>query len=326
VAADGRYSKRMGGENTAEGGRRSFRMRGYAGVRLDRALSEVLGVSRSRVQEMLRRGLVELDGRPAEKDYRLVGGEEVSVLPLPDEEESPLRPAPIPLRIIYQDGDIVVISKQAGLVVHPAAGHRDDTLVNALLQALPDLGEGLGGLRPGIVHRLDRDTSGLMVVARNEASLTRLQEAVRRREVRRLYLALVHGAFPAEAGTIEAPVGRDRRDRKRMAVNENGKPAVTHYRVQERLGGYTLLEVELETGRTHQIRVHLAFIGHPVAGDSVYGRGARDRRDLGLQRQFLHAHRLSLPHPADGRPLDFRDGLPEDLESVLGWLRRTAAR
>ncbi len=298
-----------------------MRMEDGAGMRLDVALSSRLGISRNRAQEMIRRGLVEVDGRRAKKDHRLVGTEVVSVMPFP-EEKSSLTPTPIPLRIVYEDDDVAVVSKQAGLVVHPAAGHRDDTLVNALLHALPDLGSLGGEVRPGIVHRLDRDTSGLMVVAKNEPTLTRLQEAVRSREVKRFYMALAHGCFPASAGTIDAPVGRDRRDRKRMAVIEEGRRAVTHYRVLESMGDLTLLELELETGRTHQIRVHLSHIGHPVAGDPVYGKGSRDRRRLGLERQFLHAWRLSFPHPSDGRQMDFRDGLPEDLQEVLERLRR----
>jgi 23S rRNA pseudouridine1911/1915/1917 synthase len=289
-------------------------------MRLDHALAMHLGISRSRVQEMVRRGLVELDGRPAEKDHRVTGKEEVSVLPLP-QEEAVLKPAPIPLRIVYQDGDIAVVSKQPGLVVHPAAGHPDDTLVNALLHALPDVGFMGGEVRPGIVHRLDRDTSGLMVVAKNEKAMQRLQEMVRRREVKREYLALVHGSLPGTSGTIDAPVGRNPRDRKKMAVTEGGRRAVTHYRVRETIGAFTLVEAELETGRTHQIRVHFSHIGHPVAGDGVYGRGARDRRELGLERQFLHAWRLSFPHPSGEGEIGLEDPLPADLQEALERLR-----
>ncbi len=297
-----------------------FSMPEHAGKRLDVALSMRLGVSRSRVQEMIRRGLVTVDGRAAGKDHRITGREELAVFPMPC-EATELEPAEIPLRVIYRDGDIAVISKQAGLVVHPAAGHRNDTLVNALLGVLPDIGAIGGELRPGIVHRLDRDTSGLLVVARNDASMERLQGMIRRREVKREYLALVHGALPGVRGTIDAPVGRDPHNRKRMKVIGDGKPSLTHYRVREICGPCTLVEVELETGRTHQIRVHFSYIGHPVVGDRVYGRGEKDLRELGLERQFLHAWRLTFPHPATGETMKFEDPLPEDLQAALERVR-----
>lgn len=288
----------------------------HAGERLDTALSSALGVSRSRAQELIGQGLVLIDGSPSGKSHRLTGVELITVRP-PLEKEYGLEAQPIPLSIIYQDKDIAVISKQAGLVVHPAAGHRDGTLVNALLHALPDLGLVGDEVRPGIVHRLDRDTSGLMVVAKHQEALGLLQGMVRRRDIRRRYLALINGAPKSTAGTIDAPVGRDPRDRKRMAVTEEGREALTNFEVLQALNGYSLVEVELITGRTHQIRVHFAYIGHPVAGDRVYGRQTQKDRTEGLRRQFLHAWRLEFLQPLTGEPLSFKDPLPADLAVVL---------
>lgn len=288
----------------------------HAGERLDTALAAVLGVSRSRVQEMMDQGLIEVDGGRAAKSHRVGGDETVTILPCP-EKEYRVGAEDIPVRIVYQDADIAVISKQPGLVVHPAAGHADGTLVNALLHALPDLGRVGDEIRPGIVHRLDRDTSGLMVVAKHEEAFVRLQEMVRQRAITRRYLALVHGTPPSASGTIDAPVGRDPRERKKMAVTGDGRPAVTHFDVLQTMPGYSLVEVELVTGRTHQIRVHFAHLGHPVAGDAVYGRHGSKGTVPGLGRQFLHAWRLELDHPLTGKPLCFRDPLPDDLSEVL---------
>ncbi len=293
-----------------------LRLPEHAGERLDIAVSAALGLSRSRVQELIQRELVLVEGRAVGKSHRLTGNETITVTN-PPEKEYGLEPQPIPLRMIYQDPDIAVVSKQAGLVVHPAAGHRDGTMVNALLHALPDLGLIGDEVRPGIVHRLDRDTSGLMVVAKHERSLARLQGMVRRREIKRRYLALIEGAPSSAAGTIDAPVGRDPRDRKRMAVTGEGKDALTDFSVLQRLSGYSLVEVELVTGRTHQIRVHFAHIGHPVAGDRVYGRQSGKNVPDGLERQFLHAWRLDLTQPLTGEPLSFTDPLPPDLSGVL---------
>lgn len=292
---------------------------GSAGKRIDIALAEYLGVSRSRVQRLISEGYVLVDGSTTSRHHRLSGEEVISLLPRPEKEYA-LMPQEIPLKVIYEDEDILVLSKQAGLVVHPAAGHPDGTLVNALLHAIPDLGEIEGEVRPGIIHRLDRDTSGLMVVAKNERSLHILQKMVRERGVKRWYLTLVHGIPPTSAGTIEAPIGRDPKDRKRMAVIEQGKPAITNFHVIETLDRFSLLEVELVTGRTHQIRVHLAYIGYPVAGDQVYGRRSGET-PLNLSRQFLHAHHLLFSHPMTGEMMDFYDPLPPDLQSVLGKLR-----
>ena len=290
------------------------------GERLDRFVSRLTGLTRTRVQRLISVGAVRVDGSMLHKNHHLRTGERVEVR-VPEPEEGGPAPQDIPISIIYQDGELAVIDKPAGLVVHPAAGHRDGTLVNALLHALDDL-SGIGGVqRPGIVHRLDRDTSGLMVVAKNDLSHVRLQEMVQDRSLKRYYLALVHGVPATRLGTIAAPVGRDPRDRKRMAVTAaGGRPATTNFRVERAFDGCALLEVELVTGRTHQIRVHLAHIGHPVAGDAEYGVQGSLERELGLKRQFLHAYRLAFPHPISGEELAFEAPLPEDLKEALGKL------
>ncbi len=290
------------------------------GVRLDRFIARVAALTRTQVQRMISAGAVEVDGSVLPKNHRLRPGEHVEVT-IPEPPETEPSPQNIPLRIVYQDLDLAVVSKPAGMVVHPAAGHREDTLVNALLYSLDGLSSVGGAARPGIVHRLDRDTSGLMVVAKNDSSHIKLKEMVRDRSVKRLYLALVHGVPSTRLGTVEAPIGRDAANRKRMAVTEEGgRHATTHFRVVEEYGDASLLEVELVTGRTHQIRVHLSYIGHAVAGDPDYGsRGSLEER-TGLRRQFLHAHKLIFPHPSDGREMSFEDPLPDDLEEALGKL------
>jgi 23S rRNA pseudouridine1911/1915/1917 synthase len=240
------------------------------------------------------------------------------VVEIPPARPTELRPEPIPLEIVYEDGELLVINKPAGLAVHPGAGRPTGTLVHAVLAHCPDLPGIGGGVRPGIVHRLDKDTSGLLVVAKTEAALRALQEQIQARRARRDYLALVHGTVAAEEGTIDAPLGRDARHRTRMAVVASGRRAVTHYRVVERFADATLLEVRLQTGRTHQIRVHCASIGHPVVGDRLYGRRSNP---WGLRRQALHAFKLSFAHPATGAEMSFVAPLPGDMEAVLGQLR-----
>jgi 23S rRNA pseudouridine1911/1915/1917 synthase len=229
---------------------------------------------------------------------------------------------------VYQDSDVLIVNKPAGLVTHPSPGHAGGTLVNALLALDQADGAGLGTIagvqRPGIVHRLDRDTSGLLMVARNDAAQASLQAQLKARRVHKRYLALVHGAVAAQVGRIEAPIGRDPRHRTRMAVVHGGREAITGYRVRERFGAWTLLELELVTGRTHQIRVHLASIGHPVAGDPVYATGAARRGPDGLDRLFLHAWRLELVSPSRGDLIRAEASLPVDLETVLDGLRAAA--
>jgi 23S rRNA pseudouridine1911/1915/1917 synthase len=287
------------------------------GQRLDRYLADALpDLSRSRLQQLIRAGRVTLDGAPARCSTPVAAGMSIVVhLPI----ETPLAapaPRPIPLDVVYEDADLVVIAKPAGLVVHPAAGHADDTLVNALLARYPDLAAGEDD-RPGIVHRLDRDTSGLLIIARNQAALDALRDQFKRRLIRKTYLALVHGRPPSPEGVVDAPMGRDPHQRKRMAVIAGGRPARTAYRVLAEMGDCCLLAVTPETGRTHQIRVHLAWLGVPVVGDRVYGR---QRQPSDVRRQFLHAWRLSFERPGGQGRLDLECPLPEDLRAILRWL------
>ncbi len=287
-------------------------------IRLDKFLAEKLkDLSRSTIQELIREGLVLVDGNPTKASYRLRGGEHIVVTIPPPPPLEP-EPFPIPLDVVYEDLWLIVINKPAGLVVHPAPGHQSDTLVNAILARWPEL-RGLGDrTRLGIVHRLDRDTSGLIVVARDEKTKVELQRQFKERQVRKVYLALVKGEVRPPVGRIEAPIGRDPRNRKKMAVVMGGREAITEYRVLEYLPGYTYLEVRPVTGRTHQIRVHLSHRGHPIAGDRVYGRGPAIP---GLNRPFLHAHSLTFRHPATGKELTFTAPLPPELEEALRRLR-----
>jgi 23S rRNA pseudouridine1911/1915/1917 synthase len=284
------------------------------GERLDVVLARRASVTRTLAQRAIRSGAIEVDGAGVKPSYRLEGDEVVA-----GEIPAPVTPTPeaedIPIEIRYSDDRVLVVSKPAGLVTHPAAGHHSGTLVNALL-ALGESLAGMDSIRPGIVHRLDRETSGLLLVAKDDAARDYLVDAIRSRRVRRVYAALVRGRPPSESGTIEAPVGRHPADRRLMAVVATGRPAVTHYRILGSNESVSLLEVTLETGRTHQIRVHLAHLGHPVVGDGVYGgRGAA--AGLGLDRLFLHARLIAFPHPDDGRTVTVEEPLPADLREVL---------
>lgn len=286
-----------------------------AGERLDRFLASLPDVgSRGAAERLLEAGGVLVDGRELGKSHRLTGGEEVEFEP-PERSTAELAPEAMDLRIAYEDEHLIVVDKPAGLVVHPAPGHATGTLVQGLLGY-----EISGGdpERPGIVHRLDRDTSGLMVVARTEEAHRRLQRLVRAHELERGYLALVVGRPRSRRGRIEAPIGRDRRDAMRHSLDtDTPREAVTHFELVELLPRHALLEIRLETGRTHQIRVHLAAVDLPVAGDNVYGRP----RELGLERQFLHAARLAFPHPFNEERIDVESELPPDLAAALGRAR-----
>jgi 23S rRNA pseudouridine1911/1915/1917 synthase len=279
-----------------------------AGERLDTFLAGPLG-SRARAQRLIDDGLVLVDGAPRPKRHRLRGGERIAV----EEAEPPPQDdrSDAPYEVRYEDGDLLVVDKPAGVVVHPARGHRTGTLAQALA------GRAAGGPEPwraGIVHRLDRDTSGLLVVAKSEEAHRRLRALMKARRIEREYLALVEGRPPARTGTIDAPLGRDRRERKRISVDSDvPRTAVTHFAVERALPGSTLLRVRLETGRTHQIRAHLQAIGHPVAGDPQYGRPGL----YGLERQFLHAARLAFDHPMTRRRVDVESPLPQDLVAAL---------
>ena len=282
-----------------------------AGERLDVALARLLDLSRTQAQRLIEAGTARVDGAARAKHYVLRAGEEV-VCRRPQPRETTLEPECVPLRVVYEDEWLLVVDKPAGVVVHPAPGHEHGTLVHGLVE------RGIAGgheRRPGVVHRLDKDTSGLLIVARSESAYRRLVEEMAGRLIERTYLALLVGELPQDEGAIDVPIGRHMRDRKRMSIHTvAGRRAVTHFRVLERPPGYSLVEVRLETGRTHQIRVHFAALGYPVAGDTVYGRG---RRPEGLERQFLHATRLAFPHPAGGQRLAFVAPLPADLDSFL---------
>jgi 23S rRNA pseudouridine1911/1915/1917 synthase len=288
-----------------------------AGERLDRYLASLPDVgSRGVAERLLAAGGVLVDGRELAKSYRLTGGEQLDFEP-PERGEEALAAEAMDLRMPYEDEHLVVVDKPAGLVVHPAPGHASGTLVHGLLAR--DIAGGDAD-RPGIVHRLDRDTSGLMVVARTEESHRRLQNLVRRRALERNYLALVVGKPRSRRGRIEAPIGRDRRDPMRHSLDTNTpREAVTHFELVEVLPRHALLDVRLETGRTHQIRVHLSAIDLPVAGDHVYGRP----KELGLERQFLHAARLAFPHPFTGERIETESPLPPDLDRALRAARET---
>jgi 23S rRNA pseudouridine1911/1915/1917 synthase len=300
------------------------------GERIDSFLAARLPeLSRSRVAQLLAEGGILVNGAAARKSYRPAPGDIIEI-DVPPPAAADVTAEAIPLDILHEDADLLVIDKPAGLVVHPAPGHRSGTLVNALLHHVQDL-SGIGGvLRPGIVHRLDKDTSGLMLVAKNDAAHRRLSAALKRREVRRLYLAAAWGHIDADSLAVDAPIGRARSDRKRMAVTASGRPAQTRLRRLARWPAADLLEAELGTGRTHQIRVHLAHIGHPIVGDTTYGahgpRGIsgparRWAMDLAkrVPRHFLHSAELRFVHPRTGEPLRFRSDLPPDLAAAAAW-------
>lgn len=289
------------------------------GERLDLFLAaQTPGVSRSRAQRLIAAGLVTVNGRRGRPGLQLKPGDRV-VVRIPPPPPGELAPEPLPLEILYEDDDLLVVNKPAGLTVHPGPGHASGTLAHALLAHRPELARVGEALRPGIVHRLDRDTSGVMVVAKHEVARANLVRQLAERRVQKTYLALVRGEPRPPAGVIEAPLGRDPRHRQRMAVVEGGREARTQYQVRERFAGAALLEVRPETGRTHQVRVHLAAIGHPVLGDPVYGR----RSEL-VPRQFLHALRLRLRLPSSGEEREFEAPLPQDLEAALARLRQAA--
>jgi 23S rRNA pseudouridine1911/1915/1917 synthase len=289
------------------------------GERLDAFLAErVADLSRTAVKDLITSGQVWVDGQIRKPSYRLKEGEEV-LINLPEAQPVSIEPQNLPLEIIYQDQDIVVVNKPKGMVVHPAHGNWDHTMVNALLYHIKDLSGINGQLRPGIVHRLDKDTSGVMVVAKHDQAHRVLAEQIKAHTIRREYQALVHGIIKENLGSIEAPIGRSRTDRKKMAVISDGKPAVSRYRVLERFHNYTLVQVTLLTGRTHQIRVHMSYIKHPVVGDPVYGPV---KQHLGLDSQALHACLLGLRHPTTGEYMEFESPLPEVFQKALSKLTK----
>ena len=291
-----------------------------AGWRLDQYLAQAVpGLTRSAAQHLVERGCVTVAGKPVKKNYRTQPGDVIR-LTLPEPEPMAAQPREMPLDIVYEDDDLLVINKPKGLVVHPAAGHWDDTLVNGLLYARGDRLSGVKGvLRPGIVHRIDKDTSGLMVVAKNDLAHTVLASQLKDHTLARTYEAIVCGSPAQDAGTVDAPIARHPTERKRMAVVPGGKPAVTHWTVVARYRGYTHLRFRLETGRTHQIRVHMAYLGYPILGDTVYGR---KKPELGQSSQCLHASALGFRHPRTGLPVVVTAPLPDYFQAVLDKLHK----
>ena len=289
-----------------------------SGERIDALLAHMLPqLSRSAAQRLLEEGRVLLRGAPVRKNYRCAAGD-CFLLSLPEAEEVPLVPQDIPLDVVFEDGDVIVVNKPRGLVVHPAPGHPDGTLVNALLFHCGDSLSGIGGeKRPGIVHRIDKDTSGLLIAAKNDFAHQALSAQLADRSLSRIYEAVVRGNLREDAGTVSKPIGRHPTDRKRMAVLPGGRPAMTHWEVLARYRGYTHIRCRLETGRTHQIRVHLASLGHPLLGDAVYGAPAPDK---GLSGQCLHARELKFIHPRTAEPVRLETELPGYFLEVLSRL------
>ena len=293
------------------------------GKRLDQFLvNQPVQLSRSQVQHLIQNGLVLVNAKTRRSSYRVHTGDIIE-MQVPASEETTLMPEEIPMDIIYEDEDLLVVNKPQGMVVHPAAGHKKGTLVNALLNHCAQLSRSGGYLRPGIVHRLDKDTSGLLLVGKTDLAHQELSHQLKERQVKRRYLALVLGQVKEDKGVIDAPLGRDPRNRKKVAVLPPGtsgaKEALTRYHVQERFVGYTLLDVELETGRTHQIRVHLAYAGYPVAGDTIYGTRSNP---LELPGQALHAHQITIQHPRTAEMLTFEAPVPRVFAKTLHNLRK----
>jgi 23S rRNA pseudouridine1911/1915/1917 synthase len=292
-----------------------------SGVRIDKMLVETLteDMSRSQLQDWIRDGHVVVNGNAVKPNYKVSEGDIIAVRP-PEPEMTELVPEAIPLEVVYEDADVIVVNKRRGMVVHPAVGHPNGTLVNALMYHCKDLSGINGEIRPGIVHRIDKDTSGLLMIAKNDLAHTSLSEQLKEHSVTRRYVAVVHGVVEHEQGTIDAPLGRDPQDRKLFTVTDKGaKHAVTHFAVMEHFAEYTVLDLMLETGRTHQIRVHMKFIGHPLVGDPVYGRSKG--RTMNIPGQALHAAVLGFTHPRTGERITFEAPIPQEMQEFIDQLR-----
>lgn len=287
-----------------------------SGNRLDKAVSDSTELSRSQANDLIKLGKILVNGQVKKAKYSVQEGDVISY-EIPNEEFLEYLPENLAIEIIYEDDDVAVVNKAQGMVVHPSAGHPNGTLVNALLYHVKDLSSINGVVRPGIVHRIDKDTSGLLMIAKNDKAHQSLAEELKNQKSLRQYWAIVHGNLPNDRGVIEAPIGRSEKDRKKQAVTAKGKDALTRFQVLERFGDYTLVELTLETGRTHQIRVHMAYIGHPIAGDNLYG----PRKTLKGKGQFLHAKTLGFTHPKTGDLLTFTSDLPQIFSETLDKLR-----
>ena len=284
-------------------------------VRLDVYISnEYKDLSRTMVQKLIEDGNIQVNGNIKKISYKVQIGDKIE-MKLPESREVDLKPQEIPIEIIYEDNDIIVVNKPKGMVVHPANGNPDGTLVNAIMAKCKDSLSGIGGeLRPGIVHRLDKDTSGLLIVAKNDKAHINMSEQIKNREVKKIYIALVRGIVAEDEATINMPIGRSTKDRKKMAISKSGKEAITHFKVLKRYPKYTLLEIKIDTGRTHQIRVHMAEIGHPVIGDTVYSNG---KNEFGVEGQMLHAKSLDFKHPVTDKQMYLEAEIPKYFKDIL---------
>ena len=284
-------------------------------IRLDTYVArKVPELSRTMIQKLIESGDVLVNGDKKKLSYKVLSGDIITIN-IPEAKEVDLKPQEIPVEVVYEDNDIIVVNKPKGMVVHPANGNPDGTLVNAIMAMCKDSLSGIGGeLRPGIVHRIDKDTSGLLIVAKNDKAHIKMSNQIKNHEVKKIYIALVRGIVGEDEATIDMPIGRSTKDRKKMAVVKNGKEAVTHFKVLKRYDRYTLLEVKIDTGRTHQIRVHMAEIGHPVVGDMVYSNG---KNDFGVEGQMLHAKSLDFRHPITGKQMHLEAELPEYFKNII---------
>ena len=291
-----------------------------AGTRLDAYIaSKMDSISRTNVKRLVEEEHITVNGKSSKVSYKVQLNDEIDI-EIPEAKELDIKAEDIPIDVVYEDSDIIVVNKPKGLVVHPANGNWDGTLVNAVMAICKDSLSGIGGeIRPGIVHRLDKDTSGLLIIAKNDQAHLNMSNQIKDRQVKKIYYALVRGVVPENEATINMPIGRSTKDRKKMAVTKDGKEAITHFKVIERFNKYTLLEVKIDTGRTHQIRVHLSQIGYPVVGDEVYSNG---KNEFGVHGQLLHAKSLDFKHPITGKSMHLETELPEEFETVLKQLKQ----